>query len=62
MKIGDLVILEYNGVDLEEKDTLKIGIVKQVCKTSEMSKVLWVGIYRQKWCLIEHLEVINESR
>ena len=62
MKIGDLVILEYNGVDLEEKDTLKIGIVKQVCKTSEMSKVLWIGHWMQKWCLIEHLEVINESR
>ena len=41
MKIGDLVVLEYNGVDLEEKETLKIGIVKQVCKTSEMGKVLW---------------------
>ena len=61
MKVGDLVILEYNGVDLEEKDTLKIGIVKQVCKTSEMSKVLWSN-KRQLWCLIEHLEVINESR
>tara|TARA_R110001583_G_scaffold126340_1_gene277891 strand:- start:456 stop:641 length:186 start_codon:yes stop_codon:yes gene_type:complete len=61
MKIGDLVILEYNGVDLEEKDTLKIGIVKQVCKTSEMSKVFWSN-KRQLWCLIEHLEVINESR
>jgi hypothetical protein len=57
MKVGVLVVLEYNGVDLEEKDTLKIGIVKQVCKTSEMSKVLWSN-KRQMWCLIEHLEVI----
>ena len=61
MKVGDLVILEYNGVDLEEKEALKIGIVKQVCKTSEMSKVLWSN-KRQVWCLIEHLEVINENR
>tara|TARA_R110002095_G_scaffold54844_1_gene47285 strand:- start:151 stop:336 length:186 start_codon:yes stop_codon:yes gene_type:complete len=61
MKVGDLVILEYNGVDLEEKDTLKIGIVKQVCKTSEMSKVFWSN-NRQLWCLIEHLGVINEDR
>ena len=27
MKIGDLVKLEYKGVDLDEKDRLKIGIV-----------------------------------
>jgi len=56
-----LVVLEYNGVDLEEKEALKIGIVKHVCKTSEMSKVFWSN-KRQKWCLIEHLEVISESR
>jgi hypothetical protein len=61
MKVGDLVVLEYNGVDLEEKETLKIGIVKQVCKTIEMSKVFWSN-KRQLWCLIEHLEVINENR
>ena len=59
MKVGDLVVLEYNGVDFEEKEALKIGIVKQVCKTSEMSKVFWSN-NRQKWCLIEHLEVISE--
>ena len=61
MKVGDLVVLEYNGVDLEEKETLKIGIVKQVCKTSEMGKVLWSSS-DQQWHLQEHLEVINESR
>ncbi len=61
MKVGDLVVLEYNGVDLEEKETLKIGIVKQVCKTSEMGKVLWSS-GDQTWCIQEHLEVIYESR
>ena len=61
MKIGDLVILEYNGVDLEKKDRLKIGIVKKVCQTSEMTYVLWSNTYCA-WFLFEHLEVINESR
>ena len=59
MKIGDLVILEYKGVDLEEKDALKIGVVTQAL--SQMSDVLWSN-GEQRWCLNEHLEVINESR
>ena len=59
MKIGDLVILEYKGVDLEEKHVLKIGVVTQAL--SQMSDVLWSN-GEQRWCLNEHLEVINESR
>ena len=59
MKIGDLVILEYKGVDLEEKDLLKIGIVRQ--SLSQMSYVLW-GNGEAFWCLNEQLEVINENR
>ncbi len=61
MKVGDLVVLEYNGVDLEEKEALKIGIVYSACRTSEMAKVLWSS-GDQTWCLQEQLEVINESR
>ncbi len=61
MQIGDLVILEYNGVDLEEKDRKKIGIVKTACRTSEMAKVLWSS-GDQQWHLQEHLEMVNESR
>ena len=59
MKVGDLVILEYKGVDLEEKDSLKIGVITQAL--SQMSYVLW-GNGEQMWCLNEQLEVINESR
>ena len=61
MKVGDLVILEYKGVDLKEKDRLKIGIVKKAGKKTELAKVLWSG-GDQTWCLQEQLEVINESR
>jgi len=59
MKKGDLVILEYNGVDLEEKHRKKIGIVKMAWR--EVVKVLWSD-GDQTWCLHEQLEVINESR
>ena len=42
MKVGDLVILEYKGVDHEEKDTKKIGIVKDLAQfRNELAKVLW---------------------
>ena len=63
MKVGDLVILEYKGVDLKEKERLKIGIVSMLLMvdSAEMAKVLW-GNGGEKWCLKEHLEVINESR
>ena len=61
MKIGDLVILEYKGVNLEEKDRKKIGIVKKARKTTELAEVLWSS-GEQTWCLQEQLEVINESR
>ena len=62
MEVGDLVILEYKGVDLEEKDRKKIGIVKTLSKTNiGMAKVLW-SCGEQTWCLREQLEVINESR
>ena len=61
MKVGDLVILEYKGVDLEEKDRKKIGIVKTACRTSEMAKVLWSN-GDTTWCLQEQTKVINASR
>ena len=58
MKIGDLVVLEYKGVDLDEKDRLKIGIVKTlVQRRNELAKVLWSN-GDQTWCLCEQLEVI----
>ena len=58
MKVGDLVRLEYKGVDLDEKDRLKIGIVKTTSNTTlQLAKVLW-GCGEQTWCLYEQLEVI----
>ena len=59
MKVGDLVILEYRGVDLEEKDRKKIGIVKIACRTSEMAKVLWSS-GDQAWCLFEQLQAAKK--
>ena len=61
MDVGDLVILEYKGVDLEEKDRKKIGIVKTACQVEGLANVLWSS-GEQTWCLQEQLEVINESR
>ena len=62
MKVGDLVVLEYKGVDLDEKDRLKIGIVvNNTITTLQLAKVLWSN-GEQRWCLNEHLQVINESR
>lgn len=58
MKIGDLVKLEYKGVDLDEKDRLKIGIVvNNTITTLQLAKVLW-SCGEQTWCLYEQLEVI----
>lgn len=57
MKIGDLVMLEYKGVDLEEKRGLKIGIVIQ--GLPQMSNVLW-GNGEQRWCLNEHLQMVKK--
>ena len=58
MKIGDLVVLEYKDVDLEEKDRKKIGIVKTTSNTTlQLAKVLW-SCGEQTWCLYEQLEVI----
>tara|TARA_R100001443_G_scaffold112718_1_gene126623 strand:+ start:647 stop:841 length:195 start_codon:yes stop_codon:yes gene_type:complete len=62
MKIGDLVILEYNGVDLEEKDRLKIGIVKTIHDPKdkyEMAQVLW-GSGDLRWCLQEQLKTVKK--
>ena len=59
MKVGDLVILEYKGVDLEEKDRKKIGIV--VRSDVDLTKVLWSS-GDQTWCMQEQLEVVNENR
>ena len=60
MKVGDLVILEYKGVDLKEKERLKIGIVSMLLE-HEIVMVLWSN-GKVIWNLKEHLEVINESR
>ena len=58
MKIGDLVKLEYKGVDPDEKDRLKIGIVvNNTITTLQLAKVLW-SCGEQTWCLYEQLEVI----
>ena len=58
MKIGDLVVLEYKGVDLDEKDRKKIGIVvNNTITTLQLAKVLW-SCGEQTWCLYEQLEVI----
>ena len=67
MDVGDLVILEYKGVDLEEKDRKKIGIVKTLAQgRNALAKVLWSS-GDQTWCLQEQLqavkkEVIDENR
>ena len=58
MEIGDLVILEYKGVDVEEKDRKKIGIVK-VVGHKDMIKVLWSS-GDQKWCLQEQLQTVKK--
>ena len=59
MKIGDLVVLEYKDVDLEEKDRKKIGIVvNNTITTLQLAKVLW-SCGEQTWCLYEQLEVIE---
>lgn len=58
MKIGDLVVLEYKGVDLDEKDRKKIGIVKTLSKANiGLAKVLW-SCGDQTWLLAEQLKVI----
>jgi len=59
MKVGDLVFLEYKGVDHEEKDGKKIGIVKTACRTSEMAKVLWSS-GDETWCLQEQLQAVKK--
>ena len=60
MKVGDLVILEYRGVDLEEKDRLKIGIVKDLAQgRNELAKVLWSSS-DQQWHLQEHLQAVKK--
>ena len=57
MEVGELVILEYNGVDLEEKDRKKIGIVKMAWR--EVVKVLWSD-GDQTWCLHEQLQAVKK--
>ena len=59
MKVGDLVILEYKGVDLEEKDRKKIGIVKKIDNKRTLARVFWSS-GDQIWCLQEHLEVVKK--
>ncbi len=60
MKIGDLVILEYKGVDLKEKDRMKIGIVKTTSNTTlQLAKVLWSS-GDESWCLYEQLQTVKK--
>ena len=60
MKVGDLVILEYNGVDHEEKNRKKIGIVKETAQgKNELAKVLWSSS-NQQWHLQEHLQAVKK--
>ena len=60
MQVGDLVILEYKDVDLEEKDRKKIGIVKTLSKANiGMAKVLWSS-GDQTWCLQEQLQAVKK--
>ena len=60
MKVGDLVILEYRGVDLEEKDRKKIGIVKSLTQANiGLIKVLWSN-GDQTWSLNEQLQAVKK--
>ena len=62
MKVGDLVILEYKGVDLEEKDRKKIGIVKSLSQAQAnigLIKVLWSN-GDQTWCLNEQIQTVKK--
>jgi|TARA_R110002124_G_scaffold102256_2_gene250332 hypothetical protein len=61
MKIGDLVILEYKGVDLKEKDRLKIGIVKTLYTKdkTDLAQVLWSN-GDQTWCIQEQLQAVKK--
>ena len=58
MKVGDLVILEYKGVDHEEKGRKKIGFVKTLAQgRNEKAKVLWSS-GEETWMFPEQLEVL----
>jgi len=59
MKTGDLVILRYRykGVDLEDKDRKKIGIV--VRGDVDLAKVLW-SCGDQTWCMQEQLQAVKK--
>ena len=60
MQVGDLVILEYNGVDLKEKDRKKVGIVKDLAQANiGLIKVLWSS-GDQTWCLQEQLQAVKK--
>ena len=60
MKVGDLVILEYIGVDLEEKDRKKIGIVESLSQANiGLIKVVWSS-GDQTWCLQEQLQAVKK--
>ena len=60
MEVGDLVILEYKGVDLEEKDRKKIGIVKTLSHANiGLIKVVWSS-GDETWCLREQLQSVKK--
>ena len=60
MEVGDLVILEYKGVDLEEKDRKKIGIVKTLSQANiGLIKVVWSS-GDETWCLREQLQSVKK--
>ena len=60
MKVGDLVFLEYKGVDHEEKGRKKIGIVKDLAQALiGLAKVLWSS-GDETWCLQEQLQAVKK--
>ena len=63
MQVGDLVILEYKGVDHEDwfaQYRKKIGIVKELTQLrNKLAKVLWSS-GDQQWHLQEHLQAVKK--
>jgi len=59
MKVGDLVILEYKGVDLKEQSRKKIGIALERYRHTTLWLVLW-GNGVQGWTMEEQLKAVKK--
>ena len=59
MKVDDLVILQYIGVDLKEKDRKKVGIVRKFSQDIGLFKVFWSS-GDETWCLREQLQAVKK--